>query len=439
MGLPTKLPREKEGYWLTKDNKLIMMHGNMTATSYKITNFFLWKALQENKLDDLKVNGATIVRECGIKDTNYTKILLEECKRVALTQISVLDNDNNWKIRQIIPSLTYEKGILSADINPKIAPYIQGLTKGFTKNDYAQINKCSSYSGMRMYEVCNSWYRTGFAYYTVEEWRKLLGATQKSYEKFPLFRTRILEPAINTVNKQTDLQISQEYIKTGRKTSHIRIRIQRKSDIPEDVELQPSDKDNKINMISEEEAKVTDSIFLNLQEQDCAAKMHEQYNIPLTIARNNVKEKGIGYCMAQMQYVHEVVRQQKVNNVGGYLIRALEDDYAGMKQKQYDAYAAEVAEHKEVADWNHEIAAQQSLFDHPGGDNDEGDLVEQILNSNQSLANMYREMNIPDRCIARWMEKYPSPLMLRVAKSLKDADGITAEYVSACLKTAAGM
>lgn len=439
MGLPTKLPREKEGYWLTKDNKLIMMHGNMTATSYKITNFFLWKALQENKLDDLKVNGATIVRECGIKDTNYTKILLEECKRVALTQISVLDDDNNWKIRQIIPSLTYEKGILSADINPKIAPYIQGLTKGFTKNDYAQINKCSSYSGMRMYEVCNSWYRTGFAYYTVEEWRKLLGATKKSYEKFPLFRTRILEPAINTVNKQTDLHIEQEYIKTGRKTSHIKIRIHRKSDIPEDV-IQPEEvkvKDNKIN--SPEDTKVTNSISLNLQELDCAAKMHEQYNISLTIAKKHVKEKGLLYCTAQMQYVHDVVKQQKVNNVGGYLIKALEEDYAGMKQKQNEAYAAEVAEHKEVADWNHEIATQQSLFYQPGRDNDEGDLVEQILNSNQSLANMYREMSIPDRCIARWMEKYPSPLMLRVAKSLKNTGGITTEYVSACLKAAAGM
>lgn len=438
MGLPTKLPREKEGYWLTKDNKLIMMHGNMTATSYKITNFFLWKALQENKLDDLRVNGATIVRECGIKDTNYTKILLEECKRVALTQISVLDDENNWKIRQIIPSLTYEKGILSADINPKIAPYIQGLTKGFTKNDYAQINKCSSYSGMRMYEVCNSWYRTGYAYYTVDEWRKLLGATQKSYDKFPLFRTRILEPAINTVNKQTDLQISQEYIKTGRKTSHIKIRIHRKSDIPEDVIQPPAAKGNKINNLTENGQKVTESISLNLQELDCAAKMNEQYNIPLTIAKNHVKEKGLGYCMAQMHYVHEIVKQQRVNNVGGYLIKALEEDYAGIKQKQYEAYAAEESEHKEVADWNREIVSQPSLFDQPEAENDEGDLVEQILSSNKTLADKYRNMDIPDRCIARWMEKYPSPLMLRVANSLKDTVGITAEYVSACLKMASG-
>jgi len=47
---------------LTKDNKLVRLHGNMTPTSYKIVNYFLWKAVKEGRLEDLEVNAAEIAR-----------------------------------------------------------------------------------------------------------------------------------------------------------------------------------------------------------------------------------------------------------------------------------------------------------------------------------------------------------------------------------------
>ena len=124
MGIPKALPREKSGLWLTKDNKLVSMHANMTATTYKLTNYFLWRAQQENKLEGLSVDCRTIIKDCNIKATNFSEVLLSECKKVALTQISVMDDNGNWKVRQVIPNMTYEDGILTADINPKVAPYI---------------------------------------------------------------------------------------------------------------------------------------------------------------------------------------------------------------------------------------------------------------------------------------------------------------------------
>lgn len=38
MGNPKPLPREKDGLWLTEDNKLIMMHGNINANNHKVRN-----------------------------------------------------------------------------------------------------------------------------------------------------------------------------------------------------------------------------------------------------------------------------------------------------------------------------------------------------------------------------------------------------------------
>ena len=63
MGIPKSLPRAKSGLWLTKDNKLVAMHANMTATTYKLTNYFRWRAQQENKLEGLSVDCRTIIKD----------------------------------------------------------------------------------------------------------------------------------------------------------------------------------------------------------------------------------------------------------------------------------------------------------------------------------------------------------------------------------------
>ena len=67
MGKVDTLPREKGGLWLTKDNRLIAMHGNMTAVTYKIINFVLLLAQKEGRPHNLKVTGAELVKVCNIK------------------------------------------------------------------------------------------------------------------------------------------------------------------------------------------------------------------------------------------------------------------------------------------------------------------------------------------------------------------------------------
>ena len=41
MAMPEKPARYKKGLMLTKDNKLVRIHGNMTPMSYKLTNYIL--------------------------------------------------------------------------------------------------------------------------------------------------------------------------------------------------------------------------------------------------------------------------------------------------------------------------------------------------------------------------------------------------------------
>ncbi len=112
--------RYKKGYWLTKDNKLISIHGNMTPLGYKLTNFFLWMAVKEGRLDNLQISAADLVRAVKLKDTAYGEILKEESKQLPKTTIEIQKIDDPDKITSlaILPTVEYDHGKITAKVNP---------------------------------------------------------------------------------------------------------------------------------------------------------------------------------------------------------------------------------------------------------------------------------------------------------------------------------
>ena len=432
MGIPKALPREKSGLWLTKDNKLVSMHANMTATTYKLTNYFLWRAQQENKLEGLSVDCRTIIKDCNIKATNFSEILLSECKKVALTQISVMDDKGNWKVRQVIPNMTYEDGILTADINPKVAPYIYGLKQNFTRGNMLQTNKCDTYAAIRLYETCNSWARTGYAYYSIEEWRSLLGGDKEIYARFSNFNQKIIKPAVKIVNENTDLEITPEYIKSGRKTTHMKIHIKKRNSSPAGKEQEVEIPSVVVEDSIPSPTAVEKEIALTLEERDVIRKMTKEFKQIKKNAEGYVRKYGIEYCKAQMEYVRKEDAKQKLTKIGGYLKRAMDGDYAGSKQIMIEAAKAEEEEHKEVVKWNKEAANMDKMFDNADLTAEEA-LVHNILSQNPELTSIYKELGVPDEKIARWLEKYSEVLLFKIGFKLRGQSGITADYIEANL------
>ena len=432
MGIPKALPREKSGLWLTKDNKLVSMHANMTATTYKLTNYFLWRAQQENKLEGLSVDCRTIIKDCNIKATNFSEVLLSECKKVALTQISVMDYNGNWKVRQVIPNMTYEDGILTADINPKVAPYIYGLKQNFTKGNMLQTNKCDTYAAIRLYETCNSWARTGYAYYSIEEWRSLLGGDKEIYERFSNFNQKIIKPAVKIVNENTDLDITPEYIKTGRKTTHMKIHVTKKSYLPEGKSSEAEQNDVVVESNITSSPVGEQAVTFTLEERDVIKKMTKEYRQTKKNAESYIRNYGVEYCKAQIEYVRQENLKQEKKRIGGYFRKAIEGDYAGSKQVQIEAAKAEKAEHEEIAAWNKDAAKMDSLFE-TASQSSEKALEQSILAEHPEVTALYQGMGISDDRIARWLEKYSEVLLFKIAFKLQGQSGITADYIEANL------
>ena len=91
---------------------------------------------------------------------------------------------------------------------------------------------------------------------------------------------------------------------------------------------------------------------LNDREIDCVKRMADVYNLKEVVAVKYVKGYGILYCQENMEYVRNVKKAGNARNPSGYLIQALENDYAGSHKAIERAKEKEKAEHADKAEWN---------------------------------------------------------------------------------------
>ncbi len=447
MGLAEKKPMVKEGLWLTKDNKLILMKGNMTANSYKLTNFILWKATQVMNPDKpMIIHAHEILEACKIKTNDYSKMLDVESGKVMETRIEIRyknkggvndkDDSSDWRKINIISDMSYNNGVITVLLNHKILEFIIGLKKNFTQSDYLQINSCSTYAAMRLYEVCNSWYWTKEkkAQYHVDTWRKLLGATKPTYEVFSAFKRYVIEPAIKIVNKNTDLDLTPEYIKSGRKTTSIIFWISKKNNKLTTNTHFLSEENHSPNENDFPDTHPKENTVFSLEERDVIRIMMTDFKQSKKNAESYIKNYGVEYCKEQIKYIRQEKQHRTINRIGGYFRKAIEQDYAGKNLSLINAAEAEAAAHKEKVEWNKDIKKHGVI-----PDLDEEELVQSILEEHEELVKLYRSLNIPDENIARWIEKYPEVLLFKIGLRMQGENGITVDFIDAMLNANANV
>jgi hypothetical protein len=124
----------------------------------------------------------------------------------------------NW-----VSSFEYKAkmGLIELSFDPKLKPYlIQLQDELYLKTDLRQILQLPSEYAKRIYMLLKQWETAGKLEVEVAEWQRIL-EVPKSKLSFGLFKQSILTPAINNINEKTDLTVSYEPKKTGRKITHL--------------------------------------------------------------------------------------------------------------------------------------------------------------------------------------------------------------------------
>lgn len=124
----------------------------------------------------------------------------------------------------------FGEGYVELELNPYLAPYLLQLDKAFFKSKFQYTVLAQSKYTIPLYELLKSWemVKNGEKTFEIEELRLYMAATKKSQQNFAEFKRTALEVAIKEINEITDLLVSYEEIKRGRKITHIKFSIKNK-------------------------------------------------------------------------------------------------------------------------------------------------------------------------------------------------------------------
>lgn len=163
---------------------------------------------------------------CGIDFDNGGNYgyLKEQIKAIADKSLWIKIQDEETLLRWIEkPYINKKNGTIRIRLDKDMKPFLLQLKANFTQYELIYTLHFKSKYSIRLYELIKSiHYHENEAYeriYTVEELKRLLDA--EKYDTYQHFREKVLDKAIEEINKYSDKQITYQPIRVGRRIEKI--------------------------------------------------------------------------------------------------------------------------------------------------------------------------------------------------------------------------
>lgn len=156
-----------------------------------------------------------------------------------ISKIVSHDSQDGWEDTSFARKSKYDanKKIMTLYFTEDIIPYLCNLHEKFTKYRLMHVGNLKSKYSIRFYEFLVMWIGENYGKpttkkFTLEEVDRMLSTRGSSYleSSVSMFKKRVIELSFDQINKETDVEVTHEYVKTGRKITHIKICFKLKSD-----------------------------------------------------------------------------------------------------------------------------------------------------------------------------------------------------------------
>ena len=304
---------------LKKHVAVIHSNSNISLLQRKISNALLFHAYETLLTkDEHEIQISQLTRLIGYDSHDHKKIkqslmnLLATVIEWNIVDGDKIDQNNTWNASSIIADASITGSTCSYSYSNKMRKLLYHPSMYGRLNMHVLAKFQSSY-GLALYENCNRYQDIGQTpWFDLDKFRKLMGVEDNKYKIFRDFKVRVLDKAVEEVNKFSTLIVDPQLKKINRKVVSVQFLIKRIRDI--DIE-------STKNKLAEKGLHEVLKVYYGFSAKQIVDVLGE-------FDENYITEK-IKLVESSPSY-----KAGKIKNLGKYLLSALNDDYQSIKSSK---------------------------------------------------------------------------------------------------------
>lgn len=229
------------------------------------------------------------------------------------------------ELYHIFYRLTYdnEHSAIGYQFSPAVKPLLLQVKSAYVETaiDTFMQFRCS-YSG-RIYMHVVQWSKLGTYIIPIAELREQF-ALGKTYPLFADFKRFVVEPALGEINAFSQYNVKVDYIKTGRKYTHVKFDISQKAGEKPPIDTTVTTQAPK----KRQKQKKQDEPELTEEQQKIYKKLEQAGIADAEFIKKSVLSLSVEYIKVNYDYCYQKQLEGSVKNLGAYLRQALEKNYA---------------------------------------------------------------------------------------------------------------
>jgi len=212
-----------------KHSSSIAISGKLSSLQRKVFNVLIYNARNstprnKDHIYSIGVNKLKAYLNIPDDDKNdvYLKNRIEEIMKIVVKfDLFHKDRSVNWVAAPLLAGAQIKNGVLRYSfshfledklLNPNI----------FTVLDICIVRGLKSKYSIALYENVKEFAKSEFPQISIDLLKELLGVEKDKYRSFSDLRKRVIDTAVKEINEKTDIEISYELIKNGRKYEYIK-------------------------------------------------------------------------------------------------------------------------------------------------------------------------------------------------------------------------
>lgn len=212
---------------VVKSNQVIEASYRLSVIEQRVVLSAIAKIPKMCEVSDEEVYTISVqdLQKLGVHEKTSYRDLKEAISRLYDRSIS-LNIDNTLTKMRWVQRIDFKdnQSIVALRFSKDILPFISNVKTNFTQYMLSEVSKMQGAYSIRIYELLMQYKATGERYLSIDNLRFILDLGER-YKQFNDLFKRVIDPAIDEINKLTSLKVTVEPQKTGRKFTHIKFTI----------------------------------------------------------------------------------------------------------------------------------------------------------------------------------------------------------------------